>query len=1542
MKRHLSLLATILVLVAMVFTLASCGMFGSDEHQHTYSDKWSNDETNHWHAATCSDGDECKSAKADEAAHTLSGNKCTVCGYEKPAEEKPDDEKPVAHVHTYATEWSKDETNHWHAATCNVEAGCATAKKDEAAHDFTNGDCVCGAKAPVHEHTYAETLTAGETTHWYAATCNVEAGCATAKKDEAAHDFTNGDCVCGAKAPILGPDGTAERPYPIEIPGTAKVSVEAKGVVYYTFTITEEKNLRITLDSANVSVACGTSVEGLLDNMYDVGAAKVLETTLAAGTYFVAFSTADLAAEEYNVTAEFYTKAPVVIPSLNEGRNTLSFTAAEIEAGEATRKLVIENASDYMFKGDLFVSKVIAADGTEITKNTDYSYTLAAGEYTLTFGMFSIFNTVADTDISLNVEDQNKEDVGGDDTDIDITGTYYGTDDFGNQSLTVVITDTTVTFTYNHPMMGETVATYTYEIVEGEVVLYDDDNNVVPAMGGFISLSINGVPVDAGFNGTNYTLSTTQGGGSEGGDGDDTTLPEVGTGTGAEEDPYIIAIPGDFTCAFPGGMTPIWYAFAAPADGTVTISTTFGENGWLQLGTEPMFCNTNDGDGTSLTLLVEKDTLYYAAVGDWSEVASTVPFSITFTEGTGGEGGGDDTTEIVTEGYLNDGENEVTITDAQYTAGKVYYAFTPWNEGEYAFQSGDLYISGVYLDGEALTTNDNGYYVLSAYTQYAVEITCTWAPSAGTYTVNAEFQYPLGHQQNPNWLWSLDESVTANYAGDYNAVWYTFYANVTGTLTVTTEDPAASIMLTAVFGNEVSNSDEEGNLTNSVSLYVIKGRQYYIGVVDANWSSTAREIVFTPSITEGEIVANGSQNVPYGLVIGANTASVPAWDNVYYMYTAAENGTLTLTTESTNCTWYVTTEFGKFEFTSETTISIDLYMDQIAYVCVSATDGAAGDIAFNASFKAAPKEVYFEGTIVNDGTAANEFVIEENTWVSFGFSGAGQYTVTWDNADAKVELVSWDSPNTVLASGDVIEGDTWGTNFIVYLPEYAAGTVKVTITPYVAETEASLVLGNNTITVADNQNGDPYNLPVSEEEVIYTITVGANGVVILNNGSDIYFEGNSVDITVPAGETVSVNIGAYSFSDNVANVTVAVKGTEVEGGEGEGGEEEDPVVVIPELEIGSTQYNAVEKTYSYTASMDGVLKLTSGNAIMGPVSFSYTVNGGDATTFEVSTTVEVALSAGDVLLLTISGTGYSSITAEFYIPPTEVAGTLANLGDNSFTLEANSYVLIPLQVMGIYQLTWTDANIVVEYQENGRAPFVVISSGAVASLNPMAGANLKIYLTGYAAGTATINVAEYVDTPVDAVVGDNTVNVVDTTNGKVVNLPVSEAEVTYVVTPGTNAVVIYNYEAFTEAVEITVAANATVSFNVATADYAAGDVVVNVAVKGSESEDGGNESASIDGTYIGAGTNSRGMMVVIDTAADTLVITRAQSGSLTDFEGGTTYTLKYSEMLAKANSDGLVAGSIAGTNIMNLTFDENGVVTALTWTGVVYSNYVKQ
>ena len=129
-----------------------------------------------------------------------------------------------------------------------------------------------------------------------------------------------------------------------------------------------------------------------------------------------------------------------------------------------------------------------------------------------------------------------------------------------------------------------------------------------------------------------------------------------------------------------------------------------------------------------------------------------------------------------------------------------------------------------------------------------------------------------------------------------------------------------------------------------------------------------------------------------------------------------------------------------------------------------------------------------------------------------------------------------------LANGDIITGSNWGTNLKIYFEGYAAGTVNVTITPYVAESDAELVLGENTIEVQDTTMGDTYNLPVNADDTVtYVLTVGANAVIIVN-GSDIYMDaGETVEITVPAGETVSVGIGAFSWYDNVAVVSVTVK-----------------------------------------------------------------------------------------------------------------------------------------------------------------------------------------------------------------------------------------------------------------------------------------------------------------------------------------------------------------------------------------------------------------
>lgn len=66
-------------------------------HEHSYSLFWSNDETAHWHSATC----EHVELKQDMGNHTFDGIFCTVCGYKKP------------HVCVPSDDWARSETQHW-------------------------------------------------------------------------------------------------------------------------------------------------------------------------------------------------------------------------------------------------------------------------------------------------------------------------------------------------------------------------------------------------------------------------------------------------------------------------------------------------------------------------------------------------------------------------------------------------------------------------------------------------------------------------------------------------------------------------------------------------------------------------------------------------------------------------------------------------------------------------------------------------------------------------------------------------------------------------------------------------------------------------------------------------------------------------------------------------------------------------------------------------------------------------------------------------------------------------------------------------------------------------------------------------------------------------------------------------------------------------------------------------------------------------------------------------------------------------------------
>ena len=81
-KRIVGLILSLVMIFSVLATLASCNIFGGDEpkeHQHTFSDKWSYDENNHWHAATC----EHTAERDGEKKHndTDYDGICNACGY---------------------------------------------------------------------------------------------------------------------------------------------------------------------------------------------------------------------------------------------------------------------------------------------------------------------------------------------------------------------------------------------------------------------------------------------------------------------------------------------------------------------------------------------------------------------------------------------------------------------------------------------------------------------------------------------------------------------------------------------------------------------------------------------------------------------------------------------------------------------------------------------------------------------------------------------------------------------------------------------------------------------------------------------------------------------------------------------------------------------------------------------------------------------------------------------------------------------------------------------------------------------------------------------------------------------------------------------------------------------------------------------------------------------------------------------------------------------------------------------------------------------
>ena len=191
-------------------------------HTHSWAEDWSKNETHHWHECTADGCDVTNVAdKDDYGAHVYDNDAdtdCNTCGYIRTVE-------PPAHTHSWATAWSNDETYHWHNCTaegCDVTEN--SGKYGYGAHVYDNDtDTTCNTCeyirtiTPSHTHSWAEDWSRSETHHWHE--CTAE-GCDVTENSEkngyGAHDYTDDtdtDCnTCGYERTISGGGGGTHYP----------------------------------------------------------------------------------------------------------------------------------------------------------------------------------------------------------------------------------------------------------------------------------------------------------------------------------------------------------------------------------------------------------------------------------------------------------------------------------------------------------------------------------------------------------------------------------------------------------------------------------------------------------------------------------------------------------------------------------------------------------------------------------------------------------------------------------------------------------------------------------------------------------------------------------------------------------------------------------------------------------------------------------------------------------------------------------------------------------------------------------------------------------------------------------------------------------------------------------------------------------------------------------------------------------------------------------------------------------------------------------
>ena len=650
--------------------------------------------------------------------------------------------------------------------------------------------------------------------------------------------------------------------------------------------------------------------------------------------------------------------------------------------------------------------------------------------------------------------------------------TVYESED-GILTVTVNETAGTVTYDFVPPMGAPSSATFNYEIVDGAVVLTNDDGSAVNPLQATLTI-VDGVATSAGYNGFDYALTV-----------------------GGSDEPVIEGTPilvGDTTVnVTEDDITygALEYVLTVTEAGTYTFTTDF-------------FVQIRDNFGViGIGTAYLEEGVYNVIIVVEGATAGEYTVNLTYTAPEEEE-------ESIS---LWDG-CEIEVTEDMLDGFTAIY--TCWNAGEYDINSSALTIVSVTAeDGTVIEKNANGYYEFASEVTYTIKFS---ALQTGTATVNVKYQYPAGHQENPI-KYASTENIKVIIAGGedagYEMVWYYYVATKTGILTLTDISARTDVWLsvTAVKGSDVTNVtyDAEYNaiLSKSVSMPVKEGTVCYFGVGVYGMITEDAEYEVTVSI-DGEYATDGTANAPHNAVDGENTVTVPQNGSVYYAYTATADGTVVLSTEVAGVYWYASTDISAY-FGE---LSVDVSKGDTVYIYI-ADDTYTSDIAF-------VFDVTFEKEETAEDIVNAAYALEANASLS--------ESKTLEGVVVSIEYPYADGYSTI--SLTIIVSNLYDKPIYCYkLAGDAISTVKIGDTVTVSGTLKNYVNYSGVSTIEfDGCTLDAVDTTATTDETIKVITEVKKTEVknAVTDDGDV--------ITLPAAGTVYTDVVISWVSDNACAV----------------------------------------------------------------------------------------------------------------------------------------------------------------------------------------------------------------------------------------------------------------------------------------------------------------------------------------------------------------------------------------------------------------------